>query len=131
MGRLPKADIQFSGEILSAVGRCSKHDRRSSRTLNALDDFNRECLCIEVDFSLPVEGVVRNSNQIIEWRSRVRHVAVLLEQAAAPSDLQIATIFHTRNRIKRNNPDGTRMRIGPLQLGVLVGVASIDAGQIR
>ncbi|MEQ6205029.1 IS3 family transposase, partial [Sulfitobacter sp. HNIBRBA2951] len=32
-------------------------DGRSIRTLNVLDDFNREGLCIEVDFSLPAERV--------------------------------------------------------------------------
>ena len=41
-------------------------DGRSIRTLNVLDDFNREGLCIGVDFSLPSERVVRNLNQIIE-----------------------------------------------------------------
>ncbi len=43
-------------------------DGRSFRTLNVLDDFNREGLGIEVDFSLPALRVVRNLNQIIEWR---------------------------------------------------------------
>ena len=38
----------------------------SIRTLNVLDDFNREGFCIEVDFSLPAERVVRSLNQIIE-----------------------------------------------------------------
>jgi putative transposase len=33
-------------------------DGRSIRTLNVLDDFNREGLCIEVNFSLPAERVV-------------------------------------------------------------------------
>jgi len=36
------------------------------RTLSVLDDFNREGLCIEVDFSLPAERVVRSLNRIIE-----------------------------------------------------------------
>ena len=45
-------------------------DGRSIRTLNVLDDFNREGLCIEVDFSLPAERVVRSLNQIIEWRGK-------------------------------------------------------------
>ena len=45
-------------------------DGRSIRTLNVLDDFNREGLCIEVDFSLPAERVVRSLNQIIEWRGQ-------------------------------------------------------------
>ena len=38
---------------------------RSFRTLNVLDDFNREGLAIEVDFSLPSERVLRVLNQII------------------------------------------------------------------
>ncbi len=43
-------------------------DGRSFRTLNVLDDFNREGLGIEVDFSLPSERVVRTLDRIIEWR---------------------------------------------------------------
>jgi putative transposase len=35
-----------------------------------VDDFNREGLGIEVDFSLPSERVVRSLNQIIEWRGK-------------------------------------------------------------
>jgi len=38
-------------------------DGRSIRTLNVLDDYNREGLCIEVDFSLPAERVMRSLNQ--------------------------------------------------------------------
>ncbi len=45
-------------------------DGRSIRTLNVLDDFNREGLSIEVDFSLPAERVVRSLNRIIEWRGK-------------------------------------------------------------
>jgi putative transposase len=43
-------------------------DGRQFRLLNVVDDFNREGLGIEVDFSLPSERVVRSLNQIIEWR---------------------------------------------------------------
>ena len=43
-------------------------DGRKFRTLNVLDDYNREGLGIEVDFSLPAVRVVRSLNQIIEWR---------------------------------------------------------------
>lgn len=35
-------------------------DGRQFRLLNVLDDFNREGLGIEVDFSLPAERVVRS-----------------------------------------------------------------------
>ncbi len=39
-------------------------------------DFNREGLCIEVDFSLPAERVVRSLNQIIEWRGQPQAIRV-------------------------------------------------------
>ncbi len=45
-------------------------DGRSFRLFNVLDDFNREGLAIEVDFSLPAERVVRALDQIIEWRGK-------------------------------------------------------------
>ncbi len=37
---------------------------------NVIDDFNREGLGIEVDFSLPAERVIRALDQIIEWRGQ-------------------------------------------------------------
>ena len=43
---------------------------RSFRTFNVLDDYNREGLGIEVDFSLPSERVIRSLEQIIEWRGK-------------------------------------------------------------
>ena len=51
-------------------------DGRSIRTLNVLDDFNREGLAIEVDFSWPAERVVRSLTQIIEWRGKPRTIRV-------------------------------------------------------
>ena len=51
-------------------------DGRSFRTLNVLDDFNREGLAIEVDFSLPAARVVRTLNQIIEWRGKPMGIRV-------------------------------------------------------
>lgn len=51
-------------------------DGRSFRTLNVQDDFNREGLAIEVDFSLPSERVVRTLNQIITWRGKPLAVRV-------------------------------------------------------
>ncbi|KIL96975.1 Mobile element protein [Paramagnetospirillum magnetotacticum MS-1] len=41
-----------------------------------LDDFNREGLGIEVDFSLPAERVVRMLNRIIEWRGSPKAIRV-------------------------------------------------------
>lgn len=51
-------------------------DGRSFRTLNVIDDFNREGLGIEVDFSLPAERVVRSLNRIIEWRGKPNIIRV-------------------------------------------------------
>jgi len=45
-------------------------DGRSIRLFNVIDDFNREGLGIEVDFSLPSERVIRSLDQIIEWRGQ-------------------------------------------------------------
>lgn len=45
-------------------------DGRKMRTLNVLDDFNREGLGIEIDISLPSARVVRALDQIIQWRGK-------------------------------------------------------------
>src|SRR5690606_6295700 len=45
-------------------------DGRAFRLFNLIDDFNREGLCIEVDFSLPAERVIRALDQVIEWRGK-------------------------------------------------------------
>jgi putative transposase len=51
-------------------------DGRAFRLLNVLDDFNREGLGIEVDFSLPAERVIRSLNRIIEWRGSPASIRV-------------------------------------------------------
>lgn len=51
-------------------------DGRSFRTLNVLDDFNREGLGIEVDISLPALRVIRTLERIIEWRGRPMNIRV-------------------------------------------------------
>ncbi len=43
-------------------------DGRTFRLFNVIDDFNREALGIEIDFSLPSERVIRELKQIISWR---------------------------------------------------------------
>jgi len=48
----------------------SLSDGRSIRTFNVIDDYNREGLCIDVDFSMPSQRVIRSLEQIIEWRGR-------------------------------------------------------------
>ena len=45
-------------------------DGRSFRLFNVIDDFNREALGIEIDFSLPSGRVIRALEQIIAWRGK-------------------------------------------------------------
>lgn len=49
-------------------------DGRSIRLFNVIDDFNREGLDIEVDFSLPSERVIRSLDRIIEWRGSPKKI---------------------------------------------------------
>jgi putative transposase len=51
-------------------------DGRAFRLLNVLDDFNREGLGIEVDFSLPAERVIRSLERIMEGRGRPGSIRV-------------------------------------------------------
>ena len=43
-------------------------DGRCIRLFNLIDDFNREALAIDVDFSLPALRVIRSLEQVIQWR---------------------------------------------------------------
>lgn len=64
--------------VPSAVNTCWSIDFMSDsliqgrriRTLNVVDDYNREVLGIEIDFSLPSSRVIRSLNQIIAWRGQ-------------------------------------------------------------
>lgn len=45
-------------------------DGRNFRLFNVIDDFNREALGMEIDFSLPSARIIRALEQIIEWRGK-------------------------------------------------------------
>lgn len=49
-------------------------DGRMYRLFNMIDDYNREGLIIDDDFSLPAEHVIRSLNQLIKWRGRPKAV---------------------------------------------------------
>ena len=51
-------------------------DGRSFRTLNILDDFNRDGLGIEVDISIPALRVIRTLERFIEWRGKPINIRV-------------------------------------------------------
>lgn len=46
------------------------------RTLNIMDDYNREVLAIEVDTSLPAQRVVRILERIADWRGLPQRIRV-------------------------------------------------------
>lgn len=73
-------------------------DGRSFRLFNVIDDFNREGLGIEVDFSLPALRVIRSLEQIIEWRGKPEaircdngpeYISATLQEWAAQRDIRI------------------------------------------
>jgi putative transposase len=47
---------------------------RKIRTFNVIDDYNRECLGIEVDHSLPAQRVIKSLEQLIEWRGKPKAI---------------------------------------------------------
>lgn len=49
-------------------------DGRSIRLFNVIDDYNREGLIIDVDFSLPSERVVRSLDQLLAWRGKPKTI---------------------------------------------------------
>lgn len=47
---------------------------RKFRTLNILDDYNREALAIEVDYSFPSLKVIEMVKRVIEWRGKPEEI---------------------------------------------------------
>lgn len=50
----------------SAARSDALRDGRRFRTLNVLDDYNRQALGIDVDYSLPAKRVIRFLEQLVE-----------------------------------------------------------------
>lgn len=79
----------------------SLDDGKAFRLFNLIDDFNREGLCIEVDYSLPAERVIRALNQVIEWRGKPKaircdngpeYISSTLKQWAKDNEIELAYI---------------------------------------
>ncbi len=49
---------------------------RRFRTLNVVDDFTRECLCVEADFSMPGRMVTRVLDRLIFTRGKPAHLVM-------------------------------------------------------
>jgi transposase InsO family protein len=92
-------------------------DARGFRLLNVLDDFNREGLGIEADFSLPAERVTRTLDRIIEWRGQPLAIRVdnvlraesALESSHDVSDCQIAPAASFWSTQIRDKPKARRL----------------------
>jgi len=55
----------------TARRRADEHRQNAQVCLfNFIDDFNREALAMDIDFSLPAERVVRTRNQVIKLRGK-------------------------------------------------------------
>jgi putative transposase len=65
-----QSDLTWSLDFMSD----SLSNDRAIRTLNIIDDYNREALWIEVDTSLPAEHVVRVLENLLLWRSVPKYI---------------------------------------------------------
>ncbi len=91
-------------------------DGRSYRLFNVIDDFNREALGIEADFSLPSERVIRSLEQINEWRGK----PTMLRCDNGPEYVSGALITWARERVSRLNMRNPRScRRTPMSSGTI------------
>ena len=58
--------INFMSDCLS--------DGRALRTLNVIDDYNREALCIDIDFSLTAERIICIPKRVLLERGKSEHI---------------------------------------------------------
>lgn len=65
-------NITWSIDFMHDTLRCGK----KIRSLNVMDDFNREILGISVDTSLPAKRVIRELEQLIDWRGKPERIRV-------------------------------------------------------
>ena len=76
-------------------------DGRTFRLLNVIDDYNREAIGMEADFSLPSERVIRELKQMIAWRGKPQvircdngpeYVSAAIQDWAAESGIKLEYI---------------------------------------
>ncbi len=74
---------------------------RKIRTFNVIDDYNRECLSIEIDHSLPAQRVIQSLEQLIQWRSKPKaircdngpeYISHILREWAQAMDIELMYI---------------------------------------
>lgn len=67
-----RPNITWSMDFMHDTLRCGK----TVRSLNIIDDFNREALSLTIDTSLPSKRVVRELNKLVEWRGKPEKIRV-------------------------------------------------------
>ena len=67
-----KSNLTWSLDFMSD----SLSNGRAIRTLNIIDDYNREAFWIEVDHLLPTERVVRVLENLLMWRSAPKQICM-------------------------------------------------------
>ena len=85
-------------EIVQCWSMDFKRYGRTFRLFNVIDDFNREWLTIDVDFSLPAERVFHALDRVIEWRGKPailrcdngpKYISKMLELWAEKRDIHL------------------------------------------
>lgn len=54
----------------------SLENGRTFRILNIIDDYNREAVAIEIDYSIPGERVVKVMEEIVDWKGKPNEIRV-------------------------------------------------------
>ena len=76
-------------------------DGRTFRLFNVIDDYNKEAIGMEADFSLPAEMVIRELKQMTSWRGKPQvircdngpeHISVVIENWAAEWGIKLVNI---------------------------------------
>jgi len=82
-------------------------DGRSYRLFNLIDDFSREALAMDIDFSLLAERVVRALDQMIEWRGKPQAIRSDNGPEYINSKLMLWAEKHAirMEHIQRGNPE--------------------------
>jgi len=67
---IPHVDFHNISSVFADFMEDKLMNNRKFRTLNIIDDYNREALNIVIDYSFPSTKVVEAIKQVIEWRGQ-------------------------------------------------------------
>jgi hypothetical protein len=90
---------------------------RSVRTFNVFDDFNRECLTIDVNFSLPTQRFIRPSGVVPHLMTVVEVTDAIIELIAAGFGIGILSRWAVQTAIKNQSIAAVSLGATKLDLG--------------